>query len=84
MVSVVMFINDPDLDRKGFHWRIYNLHNVSRGGCKYHIKGLLGVWYTDYGVTYGVYKSFLLTELVQIAAVPPRTKAYTDQIIQKA
>ena len=80
---VILFINDPDLSRKSFHWGLYHHYSVARGGCVYHIKGSPGSWYTDHGVTYGVLKAFLLIGLVQVAVVPPRMKAYTDQTIRK-
>src|ERR1700690_4006867 len=79
---ILLFIRDHPPTKDNFHWGLY-LHSYELlWGPKFHIKSPGSGWMTDHGRTSGVFKSFLLVGLLQIATVPSGLESYVDQQIR--
>ncbi|KAF2789726.1 hypothetical protein K505DRAFT_252705 [Melanomma pulvis-pyrius CBS 109.77] len=80
---IILFIRGDPPSMNDFHWGLYLHHDSNYGGTKYHIKkeGSSG-WITDHGHTRGVFKSFLLVGLFQIATVPQGRESHVDEKIR--
>lgn len=78
---IILFIRGGSISPDDFHWSFYYHKNRNEGGSKYHITGGEGRWMTDHGVTRGVFKSFLLVGLIQIADVPNSMEDKTKALI---
>ena len=79
---VLLFIRDQPPLQNDFHWGLYIHQHPKFGGNKYHIKQFGDGWITDHGTTSGVFKSFLLVGLFQIAKVPSGWEGLADDMIR--
>lgn len=75
---VLLFLRTDLPVQNDFHWALYLHGDSSSGGTKYHIKQQGSGWITDHGTTYGVFKSFLLIGLFQIATIRAGWESYVD------
>lgn len=76
---IILFIRGDPPEKDNFHWGLYLHQNAERGGTKYHIKAAGSSWIPDHGTTKGVFKSFLLAGLFQIADVPRGWEGFVDE-----
>ncbi|KAF2463838.1 uncharacterized protein BDR25DRAFT_347000 [Lindgomyces ingoldianus] len=76
---VILFLRTSPHTTNNFHWGLYLHRFGKRGGTKYHIKQQGAGWITDHGNTAGVFKSFLLVGLFQIATIRDGWEDYVDQ-----
>ncbi|KAF2245032.1 hypothetical protein BU26DRAFT_522721 [Trematosphaeria pertusa] len=76
---VILFLRTSPHTPNNFHWGLYLHGDATQGGTKYHIKQQGSGWIADHGKTAGVFKSFLLVGLFQIATIPTGWKGHADQ-----
>ncbi|THV74769.1 hypothetical protein D6D19_06217 [Aureobasidium pullulans] len=69
-LHVVLHVRSHPPKANDFHWGLYLHRDFEAGGTKYHVKGADKRWLADHGTTRGVFKSFLLIGLCQVARIP--------------
>lgn len=66
---IVTFVRSDPPKPNDFHWGLYLHRDAKVGGTKYHVRGFAGNWLADHAIEAGVFKSFLLIGLCQIARI---------------
>ena len=77
-LCVILFLRTSPHTPNNFHWGLYLHRSPQQGGTKYHIKQQGSGWIADHGPTAGVFKSFLLIGLFQIATIPAGWEGHVD------
>lgn len=81
-LHIVVFVRSYPPIPDDFHCGLYLHQDANIGGTKYHVRGRAGAWLADHAITAGVFKSFLLVGLCQIARIPPEFTEKVDSVLR--